>query len=163
MKNSVQLTILSLLAIAVTTSSAFADFRPGRVRAGTVSDMRTVSSSGSFDRLSGARVEMNYQDGKAKPVSFTLKVEGSGAVVLPILNVSPSTCGDVYRAAANGSNRMTGISLELVDYSNIKCRIFVANKWHVTVESRDEQRQKSEWKLEGQPEHLVGTLTTRVQ
>lgn len=162
MKNSVQLTILSALALALTAGSAFADFRPGRVRAGVVSDMRTVEANGIYDRETSARLEMNYEDGKAQPVSLTLKVEGQAPIIVPIVKAAKSSCGDTYVASVQ-PNHFSSFSIELVDYSNIQCRLFVANKWHVTVLHSDEDMQKSKWKLEGQPEYLAVTLTTRLR
>jgi|GEM_PF-2699036 len=162
MKNSTQLTVLSVLALALTGVSAFADFRPGRVRAGVVSEMRTAEATGSFERVSGARVELNFEDGKSAPVSITLKVDGASSV-LPIVKIAASSCGDQYVAITSIPSGFRTTRLELTDYSNIQCRLFVANKWHVTVQHSDEINQKSELKLEGQPEYLAVTLTTRVR
>lgn len=162
MSNKVQLTILSVMAIALTAGSAFADFRPGRVRAGVVSDMRVTEATGIFERDTGARVELNYEDGKSKPVSFTLKRDGQQPVVLPISEIQTSACGDTYSAHTKDMISVGGMSLTLVDYSNIQCRMFVANKWHVTV-GYDSGRgnPESHMNLEGQPEYMAVTLTTR--
>lgn len=160
MKSSVQVTFLSLLAFTLTMGAAHADFRPGRVRAGTVSDMRTVTAEGIFERNAGARVELNFEDGKIKPVSITLKMDNGSVLVLPIVKLSPSSCGDQYVAVSSNAHRSASIRLELTDYSNMKCRIYVAQKWHVAVAQNDANEVKSVWTLEGQPEELVGTLTT---
>ncbi len=160
MKTSIQLTLLTVLAL--TATSAFADFRPGRVRAGVVSDMRTVEADGIYEREPGARVELNFEDGKAAPVSITLKLDNKEAQVLPILAVEKTGCGDTYSAHSNDATSVGGVALTLVDYSNIQCRLFVANKFHVSV-TKDHGRgqQQSHLKLEGQPEFLAVTLTTR--
>jgi hypothetical protein len=159
MKKRIYLTLLPLLSLALTTSVTLADFKPGRVRPGIVSDMRTVDASGIFERLPGARVEMNFQDGKKKPVSFTLKLKGQAPKVLPIVNTTTSNCGNQYVAQDNAP-RSGQMRLELIDYSEIKCRLFVTNKWHLSVQHKSGE-SASLWKLEGQPEFLVRTQLTQ--
>ncbi len=163
MKNTMQLSILFGLALALTAGAAFADFRPGRVRPGTISEMRTVVASGIYERESGARLELNYEDGKAKPVSLTLKQDGQEALTLPIIRTQLTNCGNTYVAEAPSNFSSTGVSLTLVDYSRIQCKIFVANAWHLEVAQVEGNagEGRSIWKLEGHPQDLVGTLSTR--
>lgn len=161
MTNKTQLTILATLAIALTAGSAFADFRPGRVRAGAYSEMRTTEASGIYERETGARLEMNYEDGKSDPVSLTLKMEGKQPETFEIQSIQRGFCGDQLLAVSAPSIFMRGTTVKLTDYSNIRCRIAVRNAWHLDVSTFDEDHLKSEWKLEGQPEYLAVTLTTR--
>jgi len=163
MKNNAQFIVLSLLTLIVASGAALADFRPGRVRGGIVSEMHTVVADGIFEKQKGAQVEMNYEDGKFEPVSITLKIEGAKPMIFPITKLAPSNCGKKIVANDASLHRFQGLRLELVDYTDAKCRMAVGNKWHLTLIHQVEKStplREAKWKLEGQPVFLAGTRST---
>lgn len=149
-----KLMALALLTLTV-TSSAFADFVPGRIRATSYAKMQVIEATGAFEGLTEAVLYRNTQD-EAGFVSLTLKLN-SVPIQLPITSVKNTGCGN-FAFSENVSAENSSVRAEFVDYSFIACRIYVDKEWKLKLEVSDKNGGLSTLSLEGEPKGLFVTL-----
>jgi len=147
-----KMSLLTLLALAQSGSETFPYNQSGSFQTESYSDMRTVRAGGIFNGRRSARIELNYADGEAAPVSITLRVPGMEPAVLPMVKVAPTDCGDHYVAILGDAQSFVTTRLELTDYSTVRCRIFMKYDWQAVILHSDDEGGLSEWLLEGAPE-----------
>lgn len=134
------LTLITLV-LTFTTHAAWA---------GPAAEMKPVEASGLFEAVQGARVELNFAEGQEDPVSITVTLRPEGKpTTYPVWSAWHSGCGDQYLARAQGDDGVL-TNLRLTDYSQIRCRMFMASKWHLSISVSGAGRQGA-LKLEGNP------------
>lgn len=146
--------LLTLITATVLAGvSAFADFIPGRVRPGYRAPMTATQATGSFHGVERGIVTLDFEDGKAQPVSITIALPGQKTTAsFRVSRVQPSACGDRYLADQAGE---TSARVELVDYSRATCEIAMPSLWRVKLQVIGTD---SALELRGNPEAVYVTL-----
>jgi hypothetical protein len=149
---------LTALVLAVATiSSAYADFLPGRVRPGYKADMKTVAATGIYQGIEGAFVTLNYEDGKAEPVSISVSLPNTKKkTTLPVHNIKKSECGDHY-VAYYATQNLVQTYFELTSYVTAKCERAIPNTFELSVKT-SQPGSKSELDVAGNAEVIYVTM-----
>lgn len=114
--------------------------------------MEVIYASGFYSAMRSGTVALNYTDGTAKPDSLTFTVEGR-KLKAELTDVRTGRCGDRYVARINIPNERTATDLELIDYTHIRCRLYVKDKWHASITTREADGSISRVQMTGNPEN----------
>ncbi len=113
-------------------------------------NMEVVYASGFYSTARSGTLALNYKGSDTLPSSITLTVEGR-KLQANLTRIRPGNCGDRYQARLNIPNERLATDLELIDYSNVRCRLYVRHKWNATVTSREPDGSISRMEMEGDP------------
>jgi hypothetical protein len=133
-------------ALALSTLTAQADFKKGRVRVDAKGNLNASQSTGVFHKIKHAIVLQEVTDGVG--VTGYLLLTPRGEVHFKLRKTRDSMCGPVY-AAQSDSER--GINLRIRDSGNYPdCRI--PHEWIIEI-----SKGKSRLVLEGAPRRYMLT------
>ncbi len=121
--------------------------RADRVRSGY---MEVIFASGVYAETRNAVIALNFNEGSTGPASMSFTVQGH-EFLAKIWNILPSSCGDRFYARINIAGHSDTTDLELIDYSQVRCRLFAREKWHATVVKREPDGTESKLVLVGNP------------
>jgi len=113
-------------------------------------NMEVVYASGFYSTARSGTLALNFKGNDTLPSSMTLTVEGR-KLQANLTRIRPGNCGDRYQARLNIPNERLATDLELIDYSNVRCRLYVRHTWKATVTSREPDGTISKMELEGDP------------
>ena len=134
------------LALMLLAPSAFA----GEISLLRSAEMEVTYASGFYSTARTGTLSLDTRDGESAPSSMTFTVEGR-KLQARLTKVQEGRCGDLYQARLNVPNDRLVTDLELIDYSQVRCRLFVKHKWHATVTSREPDGSISKMDMEGDP------------
>jgi hypothetical protein len=112
--------------------------------------MEVVYASGFYNSMRSGTLALNFLDGESAPSSMTLSVEGR-KLKANLTGVRYGNCGDKYTARLNIPNERTATDFELLDYSQVRCRLYVKDKWHATISTRESDGSVSRVQMTGTP------------
>jgi len=165
MKNGMK---LGLAVVTLMSVSAFADFRPGRVRAVAKIQLEQIENDGLYPQAE--QLLVNKADGKPQIVGFTL-IEDTGlrCVTTPcpssktthfyVTNISKKKSGSIVYTASTTRPLLTGIvvpgkdarEIEVADHSNNKSARYKF-PWILSIEGESDTNTYG-----GHLEHLMVT------
>lgn len=112
--------------------------------------MEVIYASGFYSSMRSGTLALNFKDGESSPSSLTLTVEGR-KLKANLTDIRYGRCGNKYTARLNVPNERTATDFELLDYTEIRCRLYVKDKWHATVTTREADGSISRVQLTGTP------------
>lgn len=112
--------------------------------------MEATYASGFYEPTRGGSLELTYtEDGS--PWSLTLAVPGR-KLTARVWQASPSRCGDRIHARLAVPDEDTATDIELIDFTTVRCRLYVKHRWHATVDTRETDGSESKLVMEGDPQ-----------
>jgi hypothetical protein len=114
-------------------------------------EMEVIYASGFYSNARTSILALDYREGDSMPSSLTFTVEGR-KFRASISSIRPTDCGDYYSAHLYIPDERFVSDLELIDYTQVRCRLYVSHKWHATVTSREPDGSTSKMKMMGNPE-----------
>lgn len=115
-------------------------------------EMEVSYASGFYNEARNGTLSLDTRDGEAQPSSMTFTVEGR-KLQARLTKIRMGRCGDLYQARLNVPNDRLVTDLELIDYSQARCRLFVRHKWHASIKSREPDGSISMIEMEGDPQN----------
>lgn len=112
-------------------------------------NLETTYASGFYEPTRSAVLALTLEDGHA--VSLTLTAEGR-KLTARVWQTQATRCGDRYYARLSVPDERISTDIRLTDYTNVRCRLWVKNKWHATVKTQEPGGDESRLELEGTPE-----------
>lgn len=113
--------------------------------------MDVIYASGFYSTLRNGILSLNFKTGESRPSSLTFTVEGR-KVKANLTSIRYGRCGDLYQARINVPNERTATDFTLVDYTEIRCRLYVKDKWHATITTKEADGSISKMQLTGTPD-----------
>ncbi|HTL11384.1 MAG TPA: hypothetical protein VL588_02785 [Bdellovibrionota bacterium] len=136
--------LIATLALALTSTSAFAVYQPGWERPVMKSDMRVISAEYGYENVEGVTLTLTRRDGangytglimETTEQADSTRVTTQHTVTLEVKGVSMDECGTTtIRAALPGQNPMGArTTVTLIDHSTSKCRDHSEHAWEAHV------------------------------
>lgn len=112
--------------------------------------MEVVYASGFYSALRSGILALDQKEGENQPSSMTFTVAGR-KIKANLTAIRYGRCGDLYQARLNVPNERTSTDFVLVDYTNIRCRLYVKDTWHATITTKEPDGSVSKMQLTGSP------------
>jgi pyruvate formate-lyase activating enzyme-like uncharacterized protein len=137
----------SLVSLVISICSAHAhDAAAPRSR---TASMEASYASGFYDSIRTGTLALNYSD-NGSPYSLTLSVRRR-KLTARVWQAEESRCGNTIYARLSVPNESRSTSLELRDYSAIRCRLYVKHAWRAVISTSEPDGSESRMELEGDP------------
>jgi hypothetical protein len=144
--------IVPLFVCASLFNSAFADYKPGRVRVDAEGELTATQATGIFENVQYALVSQEVKD-DAGIVSYVVTVK-TESIRFQLTQVQPDQCGEIRIAEATANDAK--LILRLKDLGDAKCRKPEDAEWQAEIRPATEG-DNSILLLKGTPEHLLLT------
>lgn len=140
-------TTLLLVATAFLSTSAFADYIPGRTRASAEGVLETLQATGIYKGIKEVQIIQNETDGKGV-TGYVVSANGL-TQSFKVEKIKAGRCAFSYLA-----KNQTDAELRLEDRSYTQCEIRTERMWTVEIRSR-QGKETSRLVVAGDPEHFL--------
>ena len=112
--------------------------------------LETILSTGIYENTRWGKLSVLYSEkGTPLKIRFSSRENSMEASIQEMIR---HPCGDELRGTAVTDERSIKTEFLLIDYSNIRCRIFVKYKWKLQMRSFGSSGAISEMEMQGNPE-----------